>query len=80
MRSSDERLSGCAEGYTQTIELHLYTAGLDSSEKRQIPVSSTFRQDQDIYLPLDGIGLRLCPVIMWPTYVILDFLVAKLKT
>lgn len=50
---------------TQTVELHLYTAGLDSSEKRQIPVSSTFCQDQDIDLPLyqalSSIGLRLCP-------------------
>lgn len=46
---------------TQTIKLHLYIAGLDSSEKRQMPVSSTSCQDQDIYLTLDGIGLRLCP-------------------
>lgn len=46
---------------TQTIKLHLNIAGLDSSEKRQILISSTSYQDQDIYLTLDGIGLRLCP-------------------
>lgn len=41
--------------FTQTIKLHLYTAGHDSHEKRQIPVSSASCQ------PLDGVGLRLCP-------------------
>lgn len=46
---------------TQTIKLHLYIAGHDSREKRQIPVSSTSCQGQDAYLPLDGVGLRLCP-------------------
>ena len=34
-------------------------AGNDSREKRQIPVSSASCQDQDVYLPLDGIRLRL---------------------
>ena len=51
----------CRESCTQTIKLHLNIAGLDSSEKRQILLSSTSCQDQDIYLTLDGIGFRLCP-------------------
>lgn len=42
---------------TQTINLHLYTAGHDSHEKRRILVSSAPCRDQDTCLSLDGARL-----------------------
>lgn len=46
---------------TRAIKLLLYTAGHESCEKRQIPVSSISCQGQNVDLPLDGVSLRLCP-------------------
>lgn len=49
---------------TQTIKLHLYTGRHDSRDKRQVPVNFGSYQNQDlgVYLRLDGVRLRLCPI------------------